>query len=243
MPQRTTEWLKKVDPVYHSRQFKSPFRSTVHFCDWLEEQGYLNQDSQLRVADIGTGQGANIHYMSNRFKNCTYLGLDINTDLIKAGNDFFRGKKLDRCKLEYGDIYNMEDRHIANFDAIVSYQTLSWLPGYEAPLEAMIKLDPEWIALTSLFYDGNADCQIDVRNHVKNKNSIYNIYALPRFIEFLTRHGYSNIQYSPFNIDIDLAKPEDGGMGTYTETMQDGNRMQIAGPLLMPWYFVVASKA
>jgi len=242
MQQRTTEWIEKVDLTYHSRQFSSPFRSTVLFCEWLEELNCLNADSQLKIADIGTGQGANIFHMSDKFKKCNYLGLDINTDLIKIGNNFFKEKKMTNCRLEYGDIYNLDSRHISGFDGIVSYQTLSWLPGYETPLKAMMELDPDWIALTSLFYDGNADCYIDVKNFVKDKNSSYNIYSLPRIKEFLTRHGYANIQSTPFNIDIDLAKPVDGGMGTYTRTMQDGHKLQIAGPLLMPWYFILARK-
>lgn len=242
MQQRTTEWIEKVDLNYHSRQYATPFRSTVLFCEWLEKLNCLNADSKLQIADIGTGQGANIYHMSNKFRHCTYLGLDINTDLIETGNNFFKEKKIHNCRLEYGDIYNLDAKHISNFDGVVSYQTLSWLPGYEAPLKAMMKLNPEWIALTSLFYDGEADCHIDVKNFIKDKNSIYNIYSLPRIKEFLSRHGYSDIQTTPFNIDVDLAKPADKGMGTYTETLQSGDKIQIAGPLLMPWYFILARK-
>ena len=49
--------------------------------------------------------------------------------------------------------------------------------------------------------------------------------------------GFNNIKYKPFEIDIDLAKPVNR-MGTYTEKLENGHRIQISGPLLMPWYFV-----
>ena len=31
-------------------------------------------------------------------------------------------------------------------------------------------------------------------------------------------------------------------MQTYTETLQNGKRLQISGPLLMNWYFIYAEK-
>jgi len=243
MKQRTTEWIEKVDLAYHSRQFTTPFRSTVLFCEWLESLNCLNADSQLNIVDIGSGQGANIYYMAERYKNSHFVGLDINQELISAGNDFFKEKQLTECRLEHGDIFSLDSKHISKFDGLMCYQTLSWLDGYEAALKEMMTLDPKWIALTSLFYDGEADCYIDVKNFLKDKNSSYNIYSLPRIKKFLARHGYSDIQCTPFKIDIDLEKPDDGGMGTYTEILQNDDKIQIAGPLLMPWYFILARKA
>ena len=37
---------------------------------------------------------------------------------------------------------------------------------------------------------------------------------------------------------VDLPKPEHGGMGTYTETTASGRRIQLSGPLLLPWKFI-----
>ena len=31
-------------------------------------------------------------------------------------------------------------------------------------------------------------------------------------------------------------------MGTYTIKTEDGNRLQVSGAMLMPWYFVYAAK-
>lgn len=39
-----------------------------------------------------------------------------------------------------------------------------------------------------------------------------------------------------------LPKPEKAGLGTYTEKLEDGRRIQISGGLMLPWYFIVACK-
>jgi len=93
MKQRTTEWVGKwtgkVDTDYHKKQFKEPYRSTVHFCDWLEKIGYINSKSKLLIMDLCSGQGANIYYMSKRYPLCKFVGIDLNHELVSNGNDFF----------------------------------------------------------------------------------------------------------------------------------------------------------
>ena len=54
--------------------------------------------------------------------------------------------------------------------------------------------------------------------------------------------GYKKFDYRPFNIDIDIKKPEKAGLGTYTERLENGKRIQISGGLMLPWYFIVAYK-
>ena len=64
----------------------------------------------------------------------------------------------------------------------------------------------------------------------------YNVYSLPRFIKYCRDLGCSKVVTEPFEIDIDLPRPErSGGMGTYTQQLADGHRLQLSGPLHMPW--------
>ena len=247
--QRLDEWITTKDDDYADRQFKTPYRSTIKFCDWLEQLGILNPQSKYNILDIGTGKGANLYYMQQRFPNCQYKGLDINNDNVQDGNTFFNDKKISNCKLEYGDLYNLDSEKFANrFEGIVSYQTLSWLPEYEKALTALIKLKPEWISLTSLFYNGLIDAKIEINSfsNPQEKNSFrtisYNIFSLPRIENFFFKKGFRIFKYCPFEIDIDLPKPEHSYMQTYTQQLIDGKRLQISGPLLMNWFFIYAAK-
>jgi ubiquinone/menaquinone biosynthesis C-methylase UbiE len=249
MDQRLDEWTKNYNNDYFERQFKTPYRSTVKFCDWLEELKVLNPQTKANIVDIGTGKGANLHYMNQRFPNCTYLGMDINKDFIDEGNKAIEKENLSNCHLEYGDLYNLDlAKHANKFDGIISYQTLSWLPEYETALEEIIKLNPKWITLSSLFYDGLVDCKIEVKefhspeDEASFKTSFYNIYSLPRIKHFFATKGFKTFKYSPFEIDIDLPKPDHSNMQTYTQKLMDGKRQQMSGPVPMSWFFIYAEK-
>lgn len=249
MEQRLDEWTNKYNDDYYNRQFNNPYQSTIKFCDWLEQLGAITNQSDFDILDIGTGKGANIYYMNHRFPNCKFTGLDINHEFIKEGNTFFGKGNIKNCKLEYGDLYNLDLKKLANrYEGIVSYQTLSWLPEYETALDEMLKINPKWISLTSLFYDGLVDCKIEVQEYSNAhdtssyKTSFYNIYSLPRIKKYLADKGFGKFEFHSFEIDIDLPKPEHSHMQTYTITLNDGKRIQMSGPLCMSWYFIYAAQ-
>lgn len=244
--QRTDEWLKNYNKDYFDRQFHEPYRSTVAFCDWLENLGVLEARTTASILDIGTGKGANIYYMAKRFRAARFTGVDINPEFINEGNKILKNNGVhNQCELKVGDIYRLDSNYVDKVTGVVSYQTLSWLPDYAAPIKEMARLNPRWIALTSLFYDGDVNCKIEIEEYNKSideepKKTFYNIYSL-RLIEKLFKNlGYSKFIHTYFEIDIDIPKPNHTIMGTYTEKLANGKRIQISGPLLMNWYFILA---
>lgn len=250
MKQRITEWME-LDPQsleYHQKQFKEPYRSTVKFCDWLEIQGCITPQARLNILDIGAGAGANIYYMNERFPNAKFWGIDINDQLVNLGNYHMENTQKENCKLEVGNLYDLDTKYKNAMDGIISIQTLSWLPDYKTALEKMMDVQPSWIALTSLFFDGKVNCHIEIEDYTIKidgqscRDSFYNVYSLDLVRSLFEEHGYEDFRYVPFEIDIDLSKPNTKGMGTYTEKLDDGRRIQLSGPILMPWYFVLAQK-
>ncbi|MGG1664125.1 class I SAM-dependent methyltransferase [Brevibacillus sp. NRS-1366] len=241
------EWME-ITTDYHKKQFGIPYRSTVLFCEWLEEKGLLNAHDHKKIVDIGAGQGANLNYMAKKFPASGFKGIDLNACLVDQGNRYFQDHHLTNCRLLQGDLYQLDQAHIGLYDGVVSYQTLSWLPEYQTPLRKMMELDADWIALTSLFFDGDVDCTITVKDYTQSiggenyRQSYYNIYSLNRVKEFFKENGYTKFSSIPFEIDIDLPKSEKTGMGSYTEKLTDGRRLQISGPVLMSWYFLCAQK-
>lgn len=166
MKQRIDEWTKTYNDDYFNRQFKTPYRSTVKFCDWLEQLGVLTTNSQSDILDIATGKGATLYYMKQRFPGCTYTGIDINSDFVQEGTQFFEQSKIQGCKLEYGDLYHLDFGALAHkFEGVMMLQTLSWLPEYENALSEIVKLNPKWIALTSLFYNGLVECKTEIQEY------------------------------------------------------------------------------
>lgn len=245
MKQRKSEWLNLSESTwnYHRSQFSQPYRSTIKFIDWLYNFRLFNDINT--ILDVGCGCGSNIFYMVKRFPSLNFTGTDINNELIEKGNSFFKNKNLKNCRLIKKDLYKLDNRMKNKYDGIISFQTLSWLPEYKTPLTKLIELNPKWIAISSLFYEGPVSCKIEIQyldeqdtNSEGNKRAYYNIYSLDDTKKFFKRHGYQEFKYIPFNIDIDLMKPKNKGMGTYTEKLENGKRIQISGPLLLPWYFI-----
>jgi SAM-dependent methyltransferase len=251
MRQRLTEWLevtKKGHLEYYEKQLKNPYRSTVLFCQWLESFGLLDKNRKDKILDIGAGMGGQIYYMAKKYPKSFFVGIDINPILVKIGNEFFWKSKQVNCKLLKEDLYALNKKHIGQYKGIVSYQTLSWLPDYKLPIKKMAELKADWITITSLFYEGDVNCKITIQDYdvplarKPYKEAFYNIYCLRLVRELFEKCGYSRFNYIPFEIDIDLPKPKTKGMGTYTERLANGKRIQISGPLLMNWYFILARK-
>ena len=249
MRQRLDEWLEGCDWDFHEKQYRTTYRITVHFCDWLDKELRLSAGSgEIKVLDIGAGMGANIHYMSQRFPVLELTGVEINSECVRRGSERLRELGANRCSMESGDLFALPREWVGRFSGVVSFATLSWLPTYHDALGAFADLKPEWMAVTSLFYDGPVDTTITTRDYSRPHASaaftekFYNIYSLDLFRTKLESLGYSIASVTPFEIDIDLPRPVAKGMGTYTEKLADGRRLQISASLIMPWYFVLATR-
>jgi ubiquinone/menaquinone biosynthesis C-methylase UbiE len=238
--------LTGFDREYHERQFSVPYQSTVSFFNWLIERGVLG-DNPLNICDLGCGKGANLHYLAKRFGGYRFTGLDIDEGLIRDGRELLTRDAVENCELLVGDLHDAASLFSRNqFDGVISLQTLSWLPDYRVALDAMAALAPKWIALTSLFFDGPVEAKTVIHEFSESDNSSllrslnYNTYSLPLFRRRLAELGFHKIEQRYFEIQIDLPRVSTGRMQTYTELTHDQRRLQVSGPLLMNWYFILA---
>lgn len=241
--QRTTEWLDAVEAGYtdyHIRQFKTPYRSTVAFANWLHSLGLPKPNTA--IADICCGAGAVLNYFCEQFPATSFTGIEISPTLVELGLSL-----KPHLNLVAGDMFNLESEHKDAYDGLLSVQILLAMPDFEGPLAAMCALNPKWIAATSLFYEGPVNCTIETRDYTlplkdqPYKDAFYNIYSLPLVRDFLAGLGYPYFRFHKFEIDVDLPLPQNRGMGTYTQKLESGARLQFSGPLPMPWYFILAS--
>lgn len=238
-----SDWLTNIDLDYHLRQFSAPYRSTVAFCDWLETIDVITSNGQGRLVDVGAGGGANVKYMGDRFGKYAYLGVDLNPQLVELGNAYFSEQGLPHQLIE-GDLFNLSSVVEGVVEGVISFQTLSWLSDYQPALCAMAGLGARWIAASSLFYQGPIDCRVEVVEFLANRHrkAFYNIYSLNRVKALFAQLGYPEFHSIPFVIDVDLEPPVNGGLGTYTRRLENGERLQFSGPLAMPWHFMVACR-
>ena len=150
-------------------------------------------------------------------------------------------------RLICGDMFDLRGSlPVETFDAVLSCQTLSWLPSYEDALSGLLAMcRPGGIVIvSSLFSDTFVDVKIEVTEYPEGRvdsprlPAYYNVYCLERFRRFCEDRGAKQVIARDFDIDTDLPKPDHGLMGTYTRRTDDGKRLQFSGPLFMPWKFV-----
>ncbi len=110
-------------------------------------------------------------------------------------------------------------------------------------LKSLFKLTKKHIFLSSLFYDGDIDFETKVREYQtevgKAKfNYYFNVYSLPKFKDFIFKLGAKNLEVFDFEIDVDIPKPPLNQIGTYTEKLENGKRLQISGSIIQSWKII-----
>ena len=225
---------------YHVGQFYNPYHSTAAFFDWLDSLVDICKNSN--ILDMACGAGANMHYAAQRFPSSSFTGIEINAELVDIGGKLLASKNSQNARLLEGDWLALGDGHKNKYDGVINLQTLFMFPDWKEPIAKLIELNPKWIAITSIFYEGPIDCISRIVDQTTHSEHFMNVFSLPPIKSYCEEYGYTNFYAVPYGIDIDLPKSDDGGMGTFTEKLENGSRLQISGPKLMPWYFILASR-
>jgi len=239
------EWLNidEKEFQYHQSQYENPKRYTIEILNIFNK--FNLEHNTNKIFDIGCGAGAITNLFSERYPNIEFIGFDLNPNYI----DFAKKKSTSNSTFSVLDIYkdlDLLNNHL--IDGLFCFQTLSWLNNYSVFIDILNKTNPSWSMVTSLFYDGPVDAQILIKDYNRfmgefdYRKSFYNIYSIPIFNEELNKIGYYIAEVLPFNIDIELPKPVDKSMSTYTEKLTNGNKLQISGPILMSWYTLIIKK-
>jgi ubiquinone/menaquinone biosynthesis C-methylase UbiE len=220
-------------------QWETPKQSTKAFAKFIEAQ--LSRSK--KVIDLAAGTGAPTAYLAELAPDVEFLATDSSSECVELGKKISNGKGLKNLNYKHLNWYELQPTD--GFDGVISIQTLSWLKEPKEPLRLIFeRLKPEWVGVTSLFYEGDISCTIEVNMHsIKNKLN-YNIYSMKEIERIANSSGYKIYEAKKFDIDIDIPKPSDLDlMGTYTRRFGDEpNRVQISGPLMMPWYMVMFEK-
>ncbi len=237
-----TSWIDSLSLGYHMKQWHEPKESTKAFANFFDNE----LSNSKSVVDIGAGAGAATFYLASRNSLTNFIGVDNSKELIDSAKETSKEFDLKNLSFDTGDWFNL-DKKWGGVDGVISLQTLSWLSEMRNPMTQIFEvIKPDWIGLTSLFYEGDISCRIEVFEHSRSKKTFYNVYSLKELNRLAVEYKYEIVKSDRFNIEIDLPRPKNNDlMGTYTERVEgrlDYQRLQISGPLLMNWYFVLIKK-
>ena len=237
-----TSWTDPISMDYHMKQWNEPKESTKAFSNFFSKE----LSNSKSVVDLGAGAGAATYYLANRNLRTNFIGIDHSKELIDSAKETSKEYNLTNLAFDTGDWFNL-NKNFGGVDGVISLQTLSWLPEMKNPMTQIFEvIKPDWIGLSSLFYEGDISCRIEVFEHIRSRKTFYNVYSLKELNRLAVEYGYKIVKSDRFDIQIDIPKPTNTDlMGTFTEKVEgssDYQRLQISGPLLMNWYFVLIRK-
>ncbi len=175
-----------------------PRPETEELVEWIiSETKLINQNSKLKILDIGTGSGCIAISLAKNLKNVEVWALDVSKEAIKIAK---QNAKLNNVNIHFinADILTLKSLP-QQFDIIVSN------PPYVRMLEKqeiknnVLKNEPHLALFVSdenplLFYDKIAD--LALKNLNKNGVLFFEInqYLGSKTIETLKNKGFTNIE-------------------------------------------------
>lgn len=101
----------------------------------------------LRVLDVCCSCGHYYHTMKRRNPEVDYVGVDISSGYVFAGQQIFSGNP--RVRIVQGDLF-----HLAfpdnSFDLVLCYNTIQNLPHFKKPLKELLRVSSKHILLRML---------------------------------------------------------------------------------------------
>lgn len=229
---------------YYTNDFDKPKHCHVEFDKFLTSSGCFKDGSS--ACEIGCGAGSSTYYFAKQHNGVNFVGIDYNPALIEFGAKCLNDRNSKNLTLETGDWFKLDKKYINQFDGIFNIHTFCCFKKLDSALDAIVELNPRWMAFNSLFYDGPLDVLIHIRdnNHPDDNDpdGDFNTFSLPNLQKYLADRGYSNFKVQKFHMPIDLAQPKDKSRGTYTVKTAFDDRAMFSGSVYLPWYFVYAGK-
>lgn len=232
---------------YITLDFNTPKISTINFANFLAKNSAFNIEAHETIVDLGCGGGSGLYFFAKSAPHSFFSGVDYNNNLIKWVNSQFLIDNpqflRDNMNLLYGDwtnpdaiIQSLAPKKIAG---VISVHSLCTQKNFEDAATNIIRLNPNWIAFNSLFYNGPLDVLVHIRDRDSdladdNPDADFNIHSLPHANEFMSKNGFQLASSEPFNIGLKLAPPPDGLRGTYTARTEWSDFTQFSGPVHLP---------
>lgn len=239
-------WSESSDLEFFKRQLENPYDSTKQFFEFISKEVTLN--SQTKLIDACSGSGAASIYALSEYKCKEILAFDFQKKYLEIGKQFISKKDFkNKIKFIEDDVYNLSNKVLEHkFDGVICLASLSWINDWEKALNELSKTKTSWIALSAIMYEGRIQAKINIEefdeNGMKIHQSPYNVLSIPLVKNHLKKIGYSNFIAKKFEISIDLSRGDVNKMGTHTKKLEDGERIQISGPIMLPWWFLIAKR-
>lgn len=206
----------------------------------------LSESRVETIFDLGCGIGAATLYFAKEFPNVEFVGLDYNSEGIVIANQLAANLGIANAIFKTQDIFDTSETFCAEETAVISIHTLCCFKEFEPFFNKILSFQPEWFVVNSLFWKGNLDVLIHIRDWDNLKpdqipDSDFNIFSKTRITNFCQQFNYHSV-FDDFFPDVSLEEPSDFRRATYTLKTEINSKTQFSGPVHLPWSFLIARK-
>ncbi len=233
---------RKVVRTQARRGVLSPLRREKQM-EYLESR--LAEDfsgaEALDVLDACCARGRLLHFLNRFDSRHRYVGIDYSQEFVAEGREWFA--EVPNVSLEHGDLFALSSTHPKRFDIAILYKTLLNFERYEPAIDALVAATRRKLYVTSLFYDGDVDFEIKVRQYAVYDDlsdfAYYNVWGTPRFAAHCRSVGAREVRFFDLSLDFDLPAPTDKDvLSVYISRLESGERLEIMGAVVMDWKLV-----
>jgi trans-aconitate 2-methyltransferase len=133
-----------------------------------EQLGLLTLEGAERVLDVGCGDGRITAEIAARVPRGSVLGVDPSRDMIAFATSHFGHSAQANLRFEVADVRGLPYRD--EFDLIVSFNALHWVPEQDAALRSIrAALKPGGRAVLRLVPQGRRECLEDVIEDIRHR--------------------------------------------------------------------------
>jgi SAM-dependent methyltransferase len=231
---------------YHRRQYDQCYEATRCLFEFIDDT--VGEVGSRKILDVACGAGANVHHMLQRWRESNVTGLDRDEVLLDYARARVLPQDASRCDYVPADFFDLPRLYEPDtFSVTTLMQTLQFFgpDEYAEVLRTLIKVTRDWVFVSSLFTDKRMDVVAGIRDYTRFAEDsfiqdsrqliFYNTFCMDRFRRVSAQLGVKQVIFRDFDIGIDLTGPAQGGIGTYTERLADGRRLQFSGAVFMPW--------
>jgi ubiquinone/menaquinone biosynthesis C-methylase UbiE len=226
--------------VAHYRQFVGNEPEMTKLLKYLLEER-LDTAPAYRVLDIGCGNGNTMYHLNSSFPHWHYTGIDVVQSLVEDGNRLFA--ELNNIELLVGDAYTSDRQFSQPFDIVLLWRVLSGLGDWQQAIASAYRATRKGgnLMVATLLNENDVDIAMVRRDYSapgEVKEAPLRIFSLPRFKAFCESLGIQDFFIQPFEIPIDLPRPEQG-LSTFTVQLENDRRLQISGGALIDHWKIV----
>ena len=223
--------IRDHDKLYLTADYKKNPKESFKFL--AREAGpFLDRRPNASVLDIGCATGDFLHYLSSLYPKARLHGLDVMRSLIARAR-----KETKNIRYFVGDITDRKTLPALRFDVVFMIGIHSIFDDFRPWMDNCLGLlnDGGKLFVMGTFNPEPVDVLVKVRDVSRTEGdkwqSGWNLISIKTVSRYLDRRK-ADYGFTGWNIPIDIAKNGADPLRSWTERMENGDRLVINGAQL-----------